>query len=72
MPKLGRLRDLRVAQALSQRALASQAGVSPATIVRAERGDDIRHVTVRKLADALGVPPSELLSVASTRSAQHR
>lgn len=46
---------------LSQRELAEKAGVSPATIVRIEAGKDVHPKTVRKLAEALGVRPRELL-----------
>ena len=58
---LRRLREIREAQALSQRALAAKAAVTQATIVRAERGEDIYPSTHRKLADALGVDPRELV-----------
>ncbi len=50
---------------MSQRDLAQAAGVSRATIVKAERGHEIgRFVTVRKLAAALGVDPKELVEEA--------
>lgn len=58
---LTRLKSLRIEQALSQRALAQKAGVTQVTIVRAERGEDVQPTTHRKLADALGVEPRELL-----------
>ncbi len=62
MPKLPRLRVLRQRRALSQRDLAALAGVTPATIARLESGEvDARHVTVRKLASALKVEPSDLM-----------
>jgi transcriptional regulator with XRE-family HTH domain len=61
MPVLVQLRRLREERAMSQRDLAEHAGVSQATIVRAERGEDTRHVTVRKLAKALNVEPVELM-----------
>jgi transcriptional regulator with XRE-family HTH domain len=62
VPKLPRLRAIRHRKALSQRDLAAAAGVTPATIARLESGEvDARHVTVRKLARALGVEPADLM-----------
>jgi predicted transcriptional regulator len=61
MPVLTQLRRLREDRALSQRDLAKAAGVSQATIVHVEAGQDARHVTVRKLAKALNVEPNELM-----------
>ncbi|MGE3912404.1 MAG: helix-turn-helix transcriptional regulator [Chloroflexota bacterium] len=61
MPALAQLRRLREEHALSQRDLAAAARVSPSTIVRAERGEDTRHVTARKLAKALRVSPAMLM-----------
>ncbi len=61
MPILSRLRELREDALLSQRDLAERAGVSQTTIVHAEQGRDVRFVTVRKLAEALGVPAEELV-----------
>ncbi|HEX6786942.1 MAG TPA: helix-turn-helix transcriptional regulator [Acidimicrobiales bacterium] len=55
------LLHLRTQAALSQRDLAKLAGVSTATIVKAEKGQDVFPSTVRKLAAALGVAPRELL-----------
>ena len=46
---------------MSQRDLAAAAGVSQATIVRLERGEEARFVSLRKLARALGVEPVELM-----------
>ena len=60
MPVLPRLRELREAAMLSQRDLAERANLSPTTIVHAEAGQDVRFVTVRALAEALGVEPAEL------------
>lgn len=59
------LQRLRLEAALSQRDLAKLAGVSPATIVKAEKGEDIYPSTVRKLAAALGVRPRDLLDGAT-------
>jgi transcriptional regulator with XRE-family HTH domain len=57
-----RLRELRVQQALSLRALGERSGVSFATINNLENGNrPARLVTIRKLADALSVEPKELM-----------
>ena len=66
MPVLPQLRRLREERAMSQRDLASAADVTQTTIVRAERGEDTRHVTVRKLAKALKVEPVELMRTSAT------
>ena len=56
-----RLRELREEQVLSLRELEERSGVSYSTIWRIEDGRQGAHPrTVRKLAAALGVPPSEL------------
>ena len=57
-----RLRQLRVERALTLRALAERSGVSYDTINKLELGQrPARLSTIRKLADALGVDPSELM-----------
>jgi XRE family transcriptional regulator, regulator of sulfur utilization len=57
-----RLRQLRVERALSLRALGERSGVAFATINNLELGyRPARLVTIRKLADALGVEPKELM-----------
>jgi transcriptional regulator with XRE-family HTH domain len=57
-----RLRELRVQRALSLRALEERSGVSFATINNLEKENmPARLVTIRKLADALGVEPRELM-----------
>ena len=57
---LHRLRELR---ALSQRELAALAGLSVTTVNRIETGQHKPMPrTVRKLAEALGVTPEELLT----------
>ena len=57
-----RLRELRVQRALSLRALGEISGVTFATINNLENGNrPARLVTIRKLADALGVEPKELM-----------
>jgi transcriptional regulator with XRE-family HTH domain len=56
-----RLRELREERVLSLRELEERSGVSHNTIWRIEDGRQGAHPrTVRKLAEALGVPPSEL------------
>ncbi len=61
--KIGdRLRDLRVRRALTQAELAEKADVGTNTVARLERNETEPHMsTLRKLADALGVDPSELV-----------
>jgi XRE family transcriptional regulator, fatty acid utilization regulator len=57
-----KLRGLRVKRALSLRALAERSGVSFATINNLENAKrPARLVTIRKLAEALGVEPTELM-----------
>ena len=57
-----RLRQLRVERALSLRALAQRSAVAFDTINKLELGHrPARLVTIRKLADALGVEPKELM-----------
>ena len=56
------VRRLRSARYLSQAELATKAGVSRATIARIEAGEIIPYPrTVRKLAEARGVAPTELV-----------
>ncbi len=65
MPRIDRekLRGLREARFLSHRELARMAGVSPTTVLTLEQRDDIepQRRTIRKLAKALDVEPTELL-----------
>jgi transcriptional regulator with XRE-family HTH domain len=57
-----RLRELRVERALSLRALGERSGVTFATINNLENGNrPARLATIRKLAEALGVEPKELM-----------
>ena len=57
-----RLRDLRRERVLSLRELEEKSGVSYNTIWRIEDGRQGAHPrTIRKLADALGVEPKELI-----------
>ncbi len=57
-----RLRKLRDERFLSHRELAKLAGVSPTTVLKLERNQaEPQRRTIRKLAEALGVHPSELV-----------
>jgi transcriptional regulator with XRE-family HTH domain len=57
-----RLRGLRRARALSQRDLSRMTGIAFDTISRLETGKQrAQPRTIRKLADALGVEPKELM-----------
>ena len=58
--KVKRLRDKR---ALTQEELAAKAGLTVAALSRIERNNaEPRPTTRRKLAEALGVDPSELIA----------
>ena len=61
-----RLKELRRERVLSLRELEERSGVSHNTIWRLEDGRQGAHPrTIRKLADALGVEPKELIRVTS-------
>ena len=58
-----RLREWRERRLLTQRELAERVGMTPGSINRIERGvHRPRLGTVRKLAEALGVDPDELIA----------
>jgi transcriptional regulator with XRE-family HTH domain len=59
------LKALRQKQVLTVAELAQKAGVSKNTISKAENGGSVYPSTVRKLARALGVEPSDLVGVRS-------
>ena len=60
---LPRLREWRRARLLTQQELSTKAGVGRDTINAIERGHQgARGDTIRKLAEALGVDPAELLA----------
>jgi transcriptional regulator with XRE-family HTH domain len=65
MPRISgdRLRKVRDRRLLSQRELAERASLSPTTILKLESGrvKEPHPRTIRKLADALEVDPSELI-----------
>lgn len=66
LPKMPRLKAVRLAKMLSQEELAKKAGVSRVAITRLETGNvDARFATVRKLASALGVEPTDLTTEAA-------
>ena len=70
MVKLTRLKDVRQRKALTQQQLADRAGVNRVTIARIEGGkDEPFPTTVRKVADALGVEPEDLLDPPTERTA---
>ena len=56
------VRKLRTERFMSQAELSKVAGVSPAHLGRIERNEHEPHLsTIRKIAKALGVDPSELV-----------
>jgi transcriptional regulator with XRE-family HTH domain len=56
------LKVVRTRRLLTQEELAERAGISPATVVNVERNNQEPHFrTIRKLAEALDVDPTELL-----------
>jgi transcriptional regulator with XRE-family HTH domain len=65
MPRVDgeKLAALREERFLSHRELARMAGVSPQTVLNLEhgRGEQAQRRTIRKLAEALGVNPRDLL-----------
>lgn len=62
MPALPNLRRLREAKFLTQQELAEKAEIHKVTIARLEGGKaQAEFRTTRKLAEALGVAPEELL-----------
>jgi transcriptional regulator with XRE-family HTH domain len=62
VPRLTRLRDLRLRAALTQAELADRAGLARTTIVRLEKGDpNALPPTLRRLQRALGLKrPTDL------------
>jgi len=55
------LKRWRMRRAMTQIQLAERCGLSPATIVRIERNQrEPQPSTIRKLADAIDIDPSEL------------
>ena len=61
-----RLRQLRVQRAISQEDLGQMTGIAQSTISNLEASNrPARLSTIRKLAEALGVEPSELMKEGS-------
>ena len=58
---MDRLKELRIDQGLSQRALADRAGLSQTSVWKIERGGGANPATLKKLADVLGIRPTELV-----------
>jgi transcriptional regulator with XRE-family HTH domain len=59
--KLARTREWRESHGLTQRELASEAGVGEVTVARIETGASVTPPTARKIAEALGVSVADLL-----------
>jgi transcriptional regulator with XRE-family HTH domain len=60
--KLARLRMWRERKALTQQQLAGRAGITRVTVARVEAGlEEPYPTTVRKLANALGLEPEDLM-----------
>jgi DNA-binding XRE family transcriptional regulator len=55
------LQEMRINQGLSQRQLADKAGLSPGAVWMLEQRGSGRPATLKKVADVLGVRPTDLL-----------
>lgn len=55
------LRRWRESKYLTQTELADKAGVTRSTVTRGERGEVVGFPSIRKLAEALGLTPDELV-----------
>jgi len=67
---LPHLQRWRLNKYMTQADLINRSGVSRATVVRAERGGEIVSVAnIKKIADALGITPDELVRVDPDASA---
>ena len=62
---MDKLKELRIDEGLSQRALAQRARLSQTSIWKIERGGGANPATLKKLADVLGVRPTDLVKEAS-------
>lgn len=71
--QLPRLKEWRLRRALAQRDLSAASGVGASTINRIERGLQLaRPSTTRRLADALGVRPDDLMGEADAPEGTER
>ncbi len=70
MPFLAALRRIRESRAWSQRDLSERSGVAQSTLARLEAGHLARHVTTRRLAEALGVEPAALIGEAEDQASK--
>lgn len=61
MVKLPRLKGARERKGLTQQELAERAGVSRPTVTRLEAGMQANPPTARKIAQALGCEPGDLM-----------
>ena len=65
MPRLPNLKQVRERRLITQEQLGEKSGIHAITISRLESGkgprSSARFSTIRKLADALGVEPAELM-----------
>ena len=62
VPKLLRLREVRESRFMTQDELAARSGIHQVTISRIELGHvEPRFSTIKRLADALGIEPRELV-----------
>lgn len=67
------VRRLRHARFLTQVELAAKARVTPVTVARIESGNYVPYTrTIRQLAEALEVEPSELISAEELEAARRR
>lgn len=71
MAKLTRLRWFRERRSLAQEELAKAIGASRGTITRLENGEDAYPQTVRKIAEALGVNPEDLMEPTLKTQVEH-
>jgi transcriptional regulator with XRE-family HTH domain len=63
---VGRLREVRERRFVTQAELADRTGIARATLSRLENGEQRPRIsTVRKIADALGVQPEDLVDWAA-------
>ena len=59
---VGKLKELRINAGLSQRELATRAGLTPGAVWQVEHRGSGSPATLKKLADVLGVRPVDLLT----------